>query len=194
MHEKILVTGFDSFGPRKKPNASSEIALPAVADRYPFSVKTLVLPTARKVASERLIEAIADIHPAAVVMFGISAGRKVRIETQAKNWQYNLLIPDNEGNRALGRIDRDGGTSYQSSLPIDNIYRGLHDAGVPTRFNDNAGSFVCNEVMYRALQHNDKQESPIPTGFIHFGNGLSDQLVQEAALIVVEEVARSARR
>lgn len=193
MSETILVTGFDRFGPKKKPNASSEVALPAVQQEYGPLVQTLILPTARKVAGGQLLEAIADIQPAAVVMLGISAGRKVRIETTARNWQYNLLIPDNQGVRSVGRIDAAGRKSYHSTLPLDDIYRRLRDADVPARFSDSAGSFICNEVMYRSLQHAAESESSIPTGFIHFGNGLSDQLVEEAALAVVDEVARFSR-
>jgi pyroglutamyl-peptidase len=190
--QKVLVTGFDRFGYRQRPNRSSEIALPAIKNRYSDLVETLVLPTARNIAAERLIEAIDDINPAAVVMFGISAGGKVRLEQQAKNRRFNILFPDNEGVRAVGRIRPEGPVNIAATLPLDDIYNRLQAAGVPTKLSNDAGAFVCNEVMYRALHHtSESNASPVlPTGFIHLGNGLSNQLVEEAGLMVVDELLR----
>lgn len=187
---KVLVTGFDRFGHLKRPNASSEIALPAIEQEYGELVETLVLPTARDIAAEQLSAAIEDINPVAVVMFGISAGRKVRLELRAKNVGFNVLVPDNNGVRKFGRIDNDGPKNLASTLPLDDIYARLKASHVPTRFSSDAGTFICNEVMYKALQHTDSSqgESLIPTGFIHLGNGLHDQLVEEASLLVVDEL------
>lgn len=189
---KILVTGFDRFGYRQRPNRSSEVVLPAIKDKYTDLVETLVLPTARNIAAEQLIEAIDDINPAAVVMFGISAGRKVRLEQRAKNRQFNILFPDNEGARAVGRINPEGPATIAATLPLGDIYDKLQAAGVPTRLSNDAGAFVCNEVMYRALHHvvEPNTSSVLPTGFIHLGNGLSDQLVEEAGLMVVDELLK----
>jgi len=192
MSEKILVTGFDRFGYARKPNRSSEVGLERVKERYADLVETLVLPTARDVAAQKLATAIEDIDPAAVVMFGISAGSKVRLEERAKNWKYNILIPDNNGKRAFGRIDPTGQSSIDSSLPLEELYERLDAAQVPVKISKDAGSFICNEVMYKTLQHNTEREDGlvIPTGFIHFGNGLNDQMIEEASLAVVDELIR----
>jgi pyroglutamyl-peptidase len=193
MSSKILVTGFDRFGSTRRPNSSSEIALPAVQEKYGELVDTLVLPTARDIAAEQLLDTIRTIEPLAVVMFGISAGSKVRLEQRAKNWKYNLLVADNQGGRALGKIDSGGPSAYDTTLPLGNIYNCLNDAGIPTKFSKNAGSFICNEVMYKALQHGGENHDTRPglTGFIHFGNGLNDQLVADAAILVVSELIKS---
>lgn len=190
--QKILITGFDRFGHTRKPNRSSELVLPAVKEGYSNLIETLVLPTARNVAAEQLIEAIEDINPAAVVMFGISAGRKIRLEKQAKNRRFNILIPDNEGVRAVGRISPEGPPSYKATLPLNGIYDRLQACGVPAKLSNDAGTFVCNEVLYRALHHVNAQNpsSILPTGFIHLGNGLSDQLVEEAGLMIVDELLK----
>lgn len=190
MTEKILATGFDRFGHLKRPNRSSEIALPAVKEKYADLVETLILPTSRKLAAEQLLVAINEIQPAAVVMFGISGGRGVRLEKQAKNRRFNVLIPDNDGNRAVGKIDPRGPKSYESTLPLDDLYERLNEENVPVRMSADAGAFVCNELMYKALQHTNEHnsDSVLPTGFVHFGNGLSDQLLEEASLLVVDEL------
>jgi pyroglutamyl-peptidase len=195
MSDKILVTGFDRFGASRQPNSSSEIALPAVLEEYGELVATLVLPTARDIAAEQLLNTIRAIEPLAVVMFGLSAGSKVRLEQRAKNWKYNLLEADNRGERTLGRIDASGPVSYKSTLPLDDIYNRLKAVDIPTKFSKNAGSFICNEVMYKALQHGSQNPDTHPslTGFIHFGNGLSDQLVADASLLVVGELIKSCK-
>lgn len=192
-YSKVLVTGFDRFGYLNRPNASSEIALPAIEEKYGDLVETLILPVARDIAAEQLIEAIKDVNPATIAMFGISAGRKVRLERRAKNNRINVLIPDNQGVRKVGRIDSHGPRSLQSTLPLDDIYTRLQESAVPVKLSSNAGSFICNEVMYKTLQHTEslKERGSIPTGFIHLGNGLSDQLTEEASLLVVDELIKS---
>ena len=192
MAEKILVTGFDSFGARKRPNRSSETALPAVKEKYGDLVKGLVLPTSRDIAAEQLRAAIEDIDPAAIVMFGISAGSKVRLEQRAKNKKFNILVPDNAGKRAIGQIDPTGPKKLYSTLPLDDLYTRLNMNGVPTKLSNNAGEFICNEVMYRTLQHMSERDphSVIPTGFIHLGNGLSNQMVEEASLHIMDELIK----
>jgi len=190
--QKVLVTGFDRFGYLQRPNRSSEVVLPAIEDRYSDLVKALVLPTARNIAAKQLIEAIDDINPAAVVMFGISVGRKVRLEQRARNHRFNILFPDNIGVRAVGRVSPNGPATIAATLPLGGIYDKLQSAGVPTKLSNDAGTFVCNEVMYEALHHvgESKASSVLPTGFIHLGNGLNDQLLVEAGLMVVDELLK----
>ena len=190
--QKVLVTGFNRFGYLQRSNRSSELVLPSIKDEYQDLVETLVLPTAFNIAAEQLITAIDEIHPAAVIMFGVSAGSKVRLERYAKNRRFNILIPDNQGLRTAGRLNPEGIATYTSTLPLDDIYDKLNSANVPTKLSHDAGAFVCNEVMFKALEHTDKAStgSLLPTGFLHFGNGLSDQLVKEAGLMVVGQLLR----
>ncbi len=183
-HKKILVAGFERFGRTQAPNVSSEVALPLIQERYGDTVDTLVLPVARDVAAEVLSERIQELSPSTVAIFGMSAGRKVRLEKRAKNWRYNLLIPDNEGRRTMGRIIPGGPLSLESTLSLRDIGSALEVKGVPTTMSADAGSFLCNEVMYRALH--DPATSAIPTGFIHLGRGMEESLIETAALTVYE--------
>jgi pyroglutamyl-peptidase len=187
---KILVTGFDRFGYTQSSNRSSELVLPTAREAYGSLVETLVLPTAHDIAAQQLIQAIEELNPVAVVMFGISAGSKVRLETRAKNRRLSLLMPDNEGIRKAGRLDPAGPLTYDSTLPLDNIYERLTRAHVPVSMSRDAGTFVCNEVMYKALRHNGTQSNntTIPTGFIHLGNGLRSQFIEEATVAIIDEI------
>lgn len=189
MSEKILVTGFDRFGTFKRPNRSSEIALPILEEKYASLVETLILPTSRDIAGKQLIAVIAELEPAAVVMFCISAGSKVRLETVAKNRKFNILFPDNEGNRSVGKINRQGPLSYKSTLPLAELYTRLDSNAVPVKMSQDAGTFICNEVEYFALEYAaSRMDKVLPTGFVHFGNGLSDALVANAAILVVDTI------
>jgi pyrrolidone-carboxylate peptidase len=50
----------------------------------------------------------------------------------------------------------------------------------------NAGVFLCNEVLYRGLQAT--AEKDIPTGFVHFGKGMKPEQIQQATILIVNNV------
>ncbi len=186
MSDRLLVSGFDRFGFTKEPNSSSEVALPAIKQKYGDLVEALVLPTAHDVAAAKLLEAIREISPLGIVMFGISSRSSISLEQRAINERFSLLTPDNNGVCVFDKVDPQGASRYSSTLPLDALYTRLHAANVPVEVSMDAGTFVCNEVMYRALRHTENQATP--TGFIHLGNRLSDRLVEEAAVLVVDEL------
>lgn len=191
MSEKILVSGFDEFGWSKRPNPSSRVALPAIKEKYGECVETLVLPTERTTAANQLIEAIEDVDPLAIVMFGVTAGKKVLLEKRAKNIKFNLFISDNSNVRSAGLIAKNGPWHYASSLPLDNIHDRLNTFEIPTRMSTSAGMFICNEVMYKTLHHNAISDATTtPTGFIHLGNKLDNPTIEEASILVVDEVLK----
>ena len=193
MAEKILVTGFERFGPRKRPNASGEIVVPSIREKYGESVETLVLPVAYDIAAEQLTRAIEDIDPAAVVMFGVSAYRGVRLETQAKNRRFSAFVPDNNGRRHIGRISPDGPRTYQTTLPVLSLKDTLTSEAIPARLSSDAGTFICNEVMYRALEATEQRKQSgrvVPTGFVHLGQGMHDAMVAEAADLIIGELQK----
>ncbi len=188
MSKKVLVTGFEAFGRAKRPNPSSQIVLPAVKAKYGDLVETLILPVAHDTAAHELTEAITDLSPAAVVMFGVAAyGRKVRLEQRAINLRSSLFQGDNYGQRKLGPIAV-GPMVRKSTLPLQEIYAGLQAHEIPVKLSSSAGSYICNEVMYRGLEHTAaiaETGQVIPTGFVHVGPGLDEPLVEQAAIQVI---------
>ncbi len=188
---KILVVGFDRFGYLRQRNKASEVALPAIKSEYGDLVETLVLPTIYGLASELLLDATKEISPSAVAILGVSSwfSKSAKLERQAKNRRVSLVFPDNLGSRNFGRIDPKGAASYPSTLPLESIHARLGESGIGSRLSNDAGVFVCNEVMYTALQSCDA-EAPRPTGLIHLGNGMSDQRIIEAGLLITDELLK----
>jgi len=43
----------------------------------------------------------------------------------------------------------------------------LHQAGVPAKVSNTAGTFVCNHIMYQVLYYASKNHPSLKAGFIH---------------------------
>jgi pyroglutamyl-peptidase len=183
--KKVLVTGFEGF--KSSPqNPSADHIVSAVKGAYGDRVETMVLPVAHDEASQQLTEAIDQLSPDAVLMFGVAPGKQVRLETQARNWRNSLVMADNNNVRKLGRLDPAGPNYLESTLPLGDIKTALAQEGVPARLSRGAGQFLCNEVMYRALQHVglESPEAP-PTGFIHIGARMPHAMMHTAGVVAV---------
>jgi pyroglutamyl-peptidase len=191
MNKKLLITGFDRFGPAKRANPSSEIVLPALERAYPDTVETRILPTVFGEAPKLVADAIEEIDPAAIILFGMAPGRHVKIERFARNWRSNVLTPDNDGSRGIGRLNREGPAKLHSTIPADELYASLHgNIAAPLKLSTDAGRFVCNATMYETLLATRAKN--IPVGFVHIGNHLDRQTIEQAAVAIVDVVGRSA--
>lgn len=160
----ILVTAFEPFG----ADAVNPTAL--ILDRLPdtvgsFTIHKLLLPVEFAKAHELAVKAYDTLSPAAVVMLGQAGGRSaVTPELTAKN-RMNASIPDNAGVQPSDTPIIDGGPDeLPSTLPTDRIVEAILSRGVPAEASHDAGSFVCNSLLYRMLFYNGGE---VPTGFIH---------------------------
>jgi len=52
-------------------------------------------------------------------------------------------------------------------LPIEEIYRALGAAGVPTVLSGHAGTYMCNHIFYYGRYWLEKRAPAVPAGFIH---------------------------
>ncbi len=50
-----------------------------------------------------------------------------------------------------------------ATLPVKRIAAAIRDAGIPSEVSMSAGTFVCNHVLYSALQANPGRR----VGFVH---------------------------
>ena len=55
---------------------------------------------------------------------------------------------------------------YFATLPIKDMVNALHQAGIPARVSNTAGTFVCNHIMYGVL-HYAAQKGNVKAGFMH---------------------------
>lgn len=77
-------------------------------------------------------------------------------------------IPDNEGKQPLDTpIREDGENAYFASLPVKSMVQYMKEAKIPARVSYTAGTFVCNDIMYRVLYMIDKEYPHMRGGFVH---------------------------
>lgn len=169
LRRTVLVTGFEPFG-NYAVNPSGMIA-ESLAGRVVsgLTVRSGVLPVVRGETGRRVIELIARHDPAAVVCFGQGSPRQtaLRIERLATNVR-DFPIADNAGHRPTGEPIVPGApTAYLATLPVTAIRDRVRAAGVPCRLSNSAGTFLCNELLFTALQHLAGRPSAPPAGFIH---------------------------
>jgi len=168
MKQKVLLTGFDPFG-GEETNPSMEIAkaLDGEGDRE-FLVVSAVLPVERFRAVDALVDLITEHKPDLVISLGVAVGRKdITLEKVAINFD-DYRIADNGGNLPTGEpIKADGATAHFSTLPINRMCQEISTLGVPASVSFSAGTFVCNHLMYGALEHITSNSLQIRAGFIH---------------------------
>ena len=156
----ILLTGFRPYG-GERSNASQ--ALIRALRRHPPSLKQVatlnfaILP-AEPLQLEAALHVLLRRHqPDDVLMFGQAPGRnRICLERVARNQFQDRPV-------------RSGGQAcYRATLPGQaRTLRALHRAGIPARFSDDAGDYLCNMALYLVLEHARKTGSNTRAGFVH---------------------------
>lgn len=167
--ERLLITAFEPFGGRGK-NASAEAlkALLAEADwPLPLEIHSAFLPVVAGEASRLIREKIEEVQPDVVIMLGEARRDAICLERIGYN-EHRFTIPDNNGNLIEGQPIIPGGPdSYQTTLPLDRILEAMQQTGTPVRPSEDAGRYICNEVLYSALHHINERGMETEAGFIH---------------------------
>lgn len=164
---KILITGFDPFG-----GATINPAFEAVK-RLPHEIHgaeiiKLEIPTVFEKEGEVLRDGIMKHQPDVTICIGQAGGRSgITVEKIAINLM-EARIKDNEGQQPIGKpIYEDGENAYFATVPVKAMVKNIKENGIPSSVSYTAGTFVCNDVMYRLL-HMIKHEYPhMRGGFIH---------------------------
>ena len=158
---KILLTAFEAFGGESMNPA--RLALEALEAE---DVIRLYLPVEYEKASRLVLEAIDAHRPAAVVSIGQAGGRDtVTPEKYAVNIR-DSASPDSAGRICLKEAVIPGGAEkLESTFGAEQITDTLLECGIPARISENAGTYVCNDVMYSVLWK--LKDTNIPAGFIH---------------------------
>lgn len=164
---KILVTGFDPFD-KEKINPAYE-AVKLLPDKIAGAeIIKLEIPTVFGKGADMVEKAVEAHHPDAVICVGQAGGRScISIEKVAINLA-EARIADNEGNQPFDRaIAPDGPAAYFSTLPVKAMAENVRANGIPSFISYTAGTFVCNDVMYRLLHLINTKYHHIKGGFIH---------------------------
>ncbi len=173
---KILVTAFEPFGASRR-NSSLEVMenLPDLTPAGHTVVKRQI-PVVYDLCGEALEKAVREASPDAVVCLGQAEGRgSVTPEYIGVNVKYSTS-PDNAGNVYLCRpIEDSAPDGIITTLPVQTMVEKMKEAGISAALSFTAGTYVCNNLMYRALRL--CKPMGIPAGFIHLP--LSREIAQE---------------
>ncbi len=202
---KLLITGFEPFGGEaQNPSWEAVCALP---DRHSgFCIIKQKLPTAFQTAGKLLCEAICAKQPDVVLCVGQAGGRSgITVERIAVNLA-DFSASDNEGNQPVDQPICPGAeNAYFSNLPVKRIVEKIRERGIPASLSLTAGTFVCNEVMYRLLHLAATKYPHLKGGFLHVPYApqqavqkgantpsMSVSVITEALLAAVEALAEDA--
>jgi pyroglutamyl-peptidase len=164
---KILITGFDPFGGAKINPAYEAVKL--LPDKInDAEIIKLEIPTVFKREGEVLEAGIEKHNPDVVICVGQAGGRSgMTVEKVAINLM-EARIPDNDGQQPMDEpVCSDGENAYFAKLPVKAIVQNMREQGIPARVSYTAGTYVCNDVMYRLLYLIDKKYPEMKGGFIH---------------------------
>lgn len=164
---KILITGFDPFGGETiNPAYEAVKKLPDVIDGA--EIVKVEVPTVFGLDGQVLKEKVAAFRPDGVICVGQAGGRNgITPEKVAINLM-EARIPDNKGNQPFDKkVEEDGPAAYFTSLPVKAMVKSMKDAGIPASVSYTAGTFVCNDLMYRLLHLINTEYPEMKGGFIH---------------------------
>lgn len=161
---KILITGFDPFN--KETVNPAYLAVSKLRNTYDDIILTkLEIPTSFNHSFEILSQELNNDYDA-VIMVGQAGGRKeISLEKVAINY-IDAKIADNDGLVISHQaINSNGKDAYFTTLPILKLLSDLEKESIPAKISYSAGTFVCNYLMYKTLEHFNTTNTKV--GFIH---------------------------
>ncbi|MBQ2278754.1 MAG: pyroglutamyl-peptidase I [Clostridia bacterium] len=165
--KKLIVSAFEPFGGSGR-NSSLETlrALPEIL--YGYEIVKVTLPVVYGECGRLLCGKIAEYDPseiAAVICLGLASGRgNIMPEYVAVNVRHGASA-DNAGVKYELTPIGDGADAYVTGLPVSDMVKKMKEAGVPAAVSFTAGTYVCNDLMYAAVEY--CRPRGIRAGFVH---------------------------
>ncbi|MGD9420785.1 MAG: hypothetical protein Q7R22_017745 [Verrucomicrobiota bacterium JB025] len=166
---RILITGFGPFSDRSL-NGSESLARALHGEEVLGArVESRILDVIWGEPEQRLPGWIAELEPTLVIGLGEARGSELRFESRAVNHADGSDIT---GGPPPFKPELRPGAAHElfSTLRFDTAWL---DGVAPATVSDDAGSFLCNNWLYTALE-----TAAVPTGFIHLpiqGKSASDE-------------------
>ena len=163
----ILVTAFDPFGGQTLNPAQLAVeALPCRVGGH--TIVKQIVPTVFGLSAEEVIARMDALSPDAVVCVGQAGGRDAITPERVAINIMDAAGPDNAGVIHTDQpIVPDGPAAYFSTLPVKAMVAAIRTTGLPGRLSNTAGTFVCNQLLYRVLHHAATRMPRCRCGFIH---------------------------
>jgi pyroglutamyl-peptidase len=166
----ILLTGFGPF-PGVPENATARLVT-ALAERarevWPAHVFEIdILDTHWTNAPQRIAELFDRFQPSLALHFGVAReAQGFRLERLARNECRHA--PDAAGCLPGARhVLAHGPEVHPVSIDVDRIAARLAGAGLPVSLSEDAGAYLCNAVLYHALETARDLPEPCRAGFVH---------------------------
>ena len=163
---KILVSGFNPFN-NQKINPSLEV-LNTLKNQYKdHEITKLHLDVLYHNDGDNLVNKIKEVNPDIVLLLGEAGGRKrVNLEYMAVNME-SATIGDNKGELILHHeIIDNAPLAYKTNIDVEKVKEKINDDRFAISYH--AGTFICNEIYYRALDYIYQNNLNIKCGFVHF--------------------------
>ena len=171
---RILLTGFEPFG-ESVVNPSQEVVR-AINERYSeiessveTELATAVLPVDLIEGPRKMRNLLNEHEPNAVICMGEARGRSViSVEHLATN-VVESAVPDNAGRTAERQpVIAGAPAAYFSTLNVQAIVDGIRTSGIGAEYSHDAGTCLCNQVLFTALHQFAQQGLEThPVGFLH---------------------------
>ena len=161
----LIITGFDPFGGETiNPSWEAVRRLPDVIGDYRLT--KLQIPTVFGTAADTVLAAAAADAPDVILCVGQAGGRDAVTPERIAVNMASARIPDNLGNQPVEVPILPGAPDgIFSTVPVAAMADSITAAGLPGKISNTAGTFVCNDTLYRLLHH--YAGTSIRAGFIH---------------------------
>jgi len=161
----LLITGFDPFGGETVSPAWEAVRrLPERIGEYVLC--KLEIPTVFANAAQTVLAAADRCAPDVILCVGQAGGRSAVTPERIAVNICDARIPDNAGNRPQGEcVDPAGPAAYFATVPVAQMTQAIVDAGVTAEVSNCAGTFVCNDTLYRLLHRYEGTATQV--GFLH---------------------------
>ncbi|MBZ0135938.1 MAG: hypothetical protein K8I27_06155 [Planctomycetes bacterium] len=167
---RILLSGFEPFGAFATNPSWDALKHAFDTGLLPADAHTVRLPVSYDATFKAFATSVDAVKPEAAISFGLHGGLQGResgaiyIETTARN-RDGANKPDNTGvQRGAAAIIADAPASLAATFPANALLEALQQAGFNAQLSDDAGSYLCNHLFYRALH---AYKGRFPYGFVH---------------------------
>ncbi|WP_340015923.1 pyroglutamyl-peptidase I [Paenibacillus sp. FSL K6-1318] len=169
---KTLISGFEPFGGDAVNPTGALMEALANEVMEGAELKTVLLPVHFNECADLLIAEMEAYRSDVVIACGLAKGRTSitpeRIAVNVKDIPPGSYA-DNQGQRPVDEPIVDGSPDgLFSTLPIRAMVNDMSAAGIPASVSNTAGTYICNNTMYRVLDHIRIGQLPIRAGFVHF--------------------------
>lgn len=184
--KKLLLTGFEAFAEHSTNPTEKLVNNFSNSIINNYKIESCILPVEYESATKRISELIETGKPDAIISLGLAADRtEITPELIAINYCHSN-IPDNAGAiKLFTKINPKSKESFISTLPLESIIKTLNEKEIDAKLSTSAGTYVCNTVMYTALQKSSQMNLNIPCGFIHIPPNIDqDQLINALTICI----------